>query len=312
MHTLLLTHPDCLRHDTGVAHPECADRLRAITHALEREEFCYLIREAAPKATREQLLLAHSADYIDRIHALLPQQGEYFYLDDDTVISAHSFDAALRAAGSVVAAVDEIAAGRCENAFCAVRPPGHHAERDSTMGFCLFSNAAIGALHAKAAHGYARVAVVDFDVHHGNGTQEVLRPHAGTFYASTHQQDLFPFSGEADDFGAEGGALLVNAPLPADSGPQAFRHAYEAVILPRLRAFAPDFLFISAGFDGHAADAMSDLQLHVQDFDWVTRRLLEVAQEYSGMRLVSVLEGGYDLPALTACVASHLRILMGR
>jgi len=311
MHTLLLTHPDCLRHDTGAAHPECADRLRAITHTLEREEFCYLIREAAPKATREQLLLAHSEAYIHRIQSLLPPEGRHNYIDEDTVISAHSFDAALRAAGSVVAAIDEIAAGRCENAFCAVRPPGHHAGRNSTSGFCVFSNAAIGALHAQKAHGYKRVAVVDFDVHHGNGTQEVLGRHGGTFYASTHQQDLFPLTGDADEEGA-GGAVVVNAPLPADSGSAAFRHAYEHVILPRLRAFAPDFLIVSAGFDGHAADPMSDLQLHVHDFEWVTRCLVAIAKEFCGLRLVSVLEGGYDIAALTACVAAHLRVLMGR
>jgi acetoin utilization deacetylase AcuC-like enzyme len=312
MNTLLLSHPVCLRHDSGPHHPESADRLKAIMQALEAEEFSYLIRETAPKATREQLLRAHSAAYIDHIFGMLPPPGEYREIDDDTVISCHSGEAALYAAGAVCAAVDEVAAGHCHNAFCAVRPPGHHAERDGTSGFCLFNNAAVGALHAMAARGFKRVAVVDFDVHHGNGTEAILRPHAGTFYASSHQAEMFPFTGGADDSGQEGGAVIVNVPLPAESGSEAFRRAYGTVILPRLRAFAPDFLIISAGFDGHAADPMADLRLQRGDFDWVTGQLLQVAKEFCGLRLVSVLEGGYDIHALAACVASHLHILMGR
>ncbi|MEI7611248.1 MAG: histone deacetylase family protein, partial [Rhodospirillaceae bacterium] len=216
-----------------------------------------------------------------------------------------------RSAGAVVAAVDEVAAGRCRNAFCAVRPPGHHAEPDQAMGFCLFSNAAIGALHARAAHGYQRVAVVDFDVHHGNGTQRVLWGVPGTFYASTHQIDAFPYTGTPEETGAPGGGVIVNVPLVSGSDSDAFRTAYAEIILPRLRAFAPDFLLISAGFDAHAADPIAHMRLHVSDFEWLTRELAAVAAASANNRIVSVLEGGYDTRALAACVAAHLRVLMG-
>ena len=311
MPTLLFTHPDCVKHDTGEYHPECGDRLRVIIHVLDHQDFFYLLREQAPKASTEHLLLAHTQGHIERILSAVPGDDSIVELDSDTFISRHSGEAALRAAGAVVAAVDEVAAGRCRNAFCAVRPPGHHAEPDEAMGFCLFNNAAIGALHARTAHGFKRVAVIDFDVHHGNGTQRILWDVPGTFYASSHQVDAFPYSGTAAETGGEGGGIVVNVPLAAGSGSAEFRAAYAETILPRLRDFAPDFLVVSAGFDAHAADPIAHLRLHVSDFEWVTRELAAIAGQFANHRLVSVLEGGYDERALAACVAGHLRVLMG-
>jgi acetoin utilization deacetylase AcuC-like enzyme len=310
MTTLLLTHPACLRHETGDYHPECADRLVAINHILEHEDFSFLLRDEAPRVTTQQLLRAHSMDHIDTILSAIPSDGEIHQIDDDTVLSAHSGEAALRAAGAVCAAVDEVSGKRCRNAFCAVRPPGHHAERSAAMGFCLFSNAAIGALHARDSGGFKKVAVIDFDVHHGNGTQQILWDEVGMFYASTHQRDAYPYSGTVDECGLPEGGEIINVPLPAGSGSDVFRLAYEDVIFPRLRDFSPEFIIVSAGFDGHAADPMANLRLQVNDFEWVTRELLLIAGEYCDHRLVSVLEGGYDTRALAACVASHVRALM--
>ena len=311
MPTGLFSHPVCRQHDTGEFHPECADRLRAIAHILEHEDFFYLVRLEAPLATTEQLERAHTPAHIRHIMALVPEDDSICELDPDTFLSRHSGEAALRSAGTVCAAVEEVAAGRCRNAFCAVRPPGHHAERETAMGFCLFNNAAVGALHAREALGFQRVAVVDFDVHHGNGTQAILWDVPGTFYASTHQEDAFPYSGRPEETGGPGGGVAVNVPLPAGSGSEPFRAAWDGVILPRLRAFAPDFLILSSGFDGHAADPVANLGLHVNDFEWLSRRLVEVAAASAGNRLVSVLEGGYDTRALAACVAAHVRVLMG-
>ncbi len=311
MPTVLYTHPICLEHDTGEYHPECADRLRVISRILEHEDFYYLLRAEAPEASLEQLLRVHSQDHIDRVMALLPHDDGVREVDQDTFVSRHSGDAALRAAGAVCAAVDDVTAGTCRNAFCAVRPPGHHAEPEAAMGFCLFSNAAIGAFHARVKHGFRRVAVIDFDVHHGNGTQAAFWTQPGMFYGSTHQADAYPYSGLEDERGAEGGGTVVNVPLKSYTGSQAFRAAYDEVILPRLRAFAPDFLILSAGFDGHVADPVANLGLHVNDFEWLTRQLVAIAGAFSENRLVSVLEGGYDPRALAACVAAHIRVLMG-
>ncbi len=310
MTTLLLSHLACLEHDTGDLHPENADRLKAINHILEHEDFFYLSRDEAPKASSEQILRAHSPEHLSRVLAAIPPEGGFFEFDTDTVVSARSGEAALRSAGAVCAAIDEVLAGRNRNAFCAVRPPGHHAGRNSVEGFCLFCNAAVGALHARDAHGLARVAVVDFDVHHGNGTQDVLWNEPGAFYASTHQQDAYPYSGAEVETGPPGGCVVVNVPLPAGSGSEDFRKAYSDIILPRLRAFAPELIIISAGFDGHAADPMAQMRLQVSDFDWLTRQLLSIAAECCERRLVSVLEGGYETRALAACVASHVRALM--
>ena len=310
MTTLLLSHPACLKHDTGEFHPENAARLGAIMHILEHEDFLYLARGQAPLATREQLLRAHSAYYIDRILASVPAEGCYIELDSDTVLSRFSGEAVLRAAGASCLAVDEVMTGKTTNVFCAIRPPGHHAGRETPGGFCLFSNAAIAALHARDAHGAKRVAIVDFDVHHGNGTQEILWGEPGLFYASTHQSDAFPYTGSTSETGREGGAAILNIPLPAGTGGHAFRRAYTDAILPALQDFSPEILILSAGFDAHAADPMAHFRLQVSDFSWLTARLLDIARTHSKGRVVSILEGGYDPDALAACVAAHIRILM--
>lgn len=310
MTTLLLTHSVCLQHETGDYHPECAERLTAILHILEHEDFFYLARDEAPQASREQLLRAHTAAHVDRVFAAVPDGDEVAEFAPDTMLSRHSGEAALRSAGAVCAAVDEVVSKRSTNVFCAVRPPGHHAERDEAMGFCLFGNAAIGALHARDAHGLKRVAVIDFDVHHGNGTQQILWNEPGMFYASTHQQDAFPYTGLPEETGGDDGAVIVNAPLQKGSGGAEFRAAFTDIILPKLRDFAPELVIISAGFDAHAADPMAHLRLQVSDFDWVTRQLLEIAREFSQRKVVSILEGGYDPRALAACVAAHVRALM--
>ena len=310
MTTLLLSHPACYKHDTGELHPESAERLAAVMHVLEHEDFIYLARGPAPEATREQLLRAHSPAYIDRILGSIPAEGCYIELDSDTVLSPRSGEAILRSAGAACSGVDEVMTGGARNVFCAVRPPGHHAEREAAGGFCLFSNAAIAALHARDAHGAQRVAVVDFDAHHGNGTQAILWNEPGMFYASTHELDAFPYTGHENERGGEGGAVVINAPLPAGTGSDPFRAAYAEVILPALRDFAPEIIVISAGFDAHAADPMAHLRLQVSDYVWLTRELLGIARAYSQRRIVSILEGGYDPRALAACVAAHLKALM--
>ena len=310
MSTLFLTHPACLRHDTGEYHPECAERLAAIMNVLEHEDFIYMARGTAPQATREQLLRAHPAHYIDRILGSVPAPGCYIELDSDTMLSNQSGEAILRAAGAGCSAVDEVMTGKITNVFCAVRPPGHHADKEAAGGFCLFSNAAIAALHARDAHGAQRVAVVDFDVHHGNGTQNVLWNEPGMFYASTHQSETFPYTGQPSETGGENGAVVVNIPMPAGTGSDDFRTAYSDVILPKLREFEPDLIIISAGFDAHAADPMAHFRLQISDFNWLTNQLLDIARTFSKRRVVSILEGGYDTRTLAACVAAHLRVLM--
>lgn len=309
MTTLLYTHPLCLEHDTGDYHPECADRIKAVLAALESEEFSMLLRDVAPRATMEQVMRAHPLDYIDLVLDSVPTGPGQHSLDNDTVLSEHSGEAALRAAGAGVAAVDAVAAGQVHNCFCAVRPPGHHAEISTAMGFCFFNNAAIAALHARDAHGYKRVAVVDFDVHHGNGTQQILWDQPGTFYASTHQEHAYPDTGSADETGGKG--VIVNVPLPAGTGSADFRMAFGDMLIPRLRSFSPDFVIISAGFDAHASDPLAHLRLTTADFGWATRQILQVAEETAGRRVVSILEGGYDLRALADSTREHVRALMG-
>ncbi|MBC7953371.1 MAG: histone deacetylase family protein [Rhodospirillaceae bacterium] len=310
MTTLLLTHSVCLQHDTGEYHPECAERLAAILHILEHEDFLYLARDQAPKATREQLLRAHTPEHVEHVFDSVPDGDEVTEFAPDTMMSRHSVEAALRSAGAGCAAVDEVVTKRSTNVFCAVRPPGHHAEANEAMGFCLFANAAIAALHAREVHGLKRVAVIDFDVHHGNGTQKILWDEPGMFYASTHQLDAFPYTGLVEETGGEGGAVVVNVPLRQGSGGTEFKAAFTDIILPKLREFAPELVIISAGFDAHAADPMAHLRLQVSDFDWVTRQLLQIAREHCDRKLVSILEGGYDPRALAACVATHVRALM--
>ena len=308
MTTALITHAACLEHDPGPYHPESPDRLRAVLKALDAPEFAALLRAEAPRATREQLLRVHPARVIDAILAIRPEEGDTVNIDADTTMSAGSAEAALRAAGAAVHAVDLVLRGTVANAFAAVRPPGHHAEPARPMGFCLFNNAAVAAQHARAEHGLKRVAVVDFDVHHGNGTQALFAADPDLFYASSHQSPFYPGTGDAWERGAANN--IINAPLPARAASEAFRDAWAGIILPELDAFAPDMLIISAGFDAHREDPLAQLRLETEDYAWITDALLEAARKRCGGRVVSVLEGGYDLDALAASAAIHVRGLM--
>ncbi len=308
MSTLYITHDSFLEHDTGEWHPERPDRIRAIDRGLSGQTFQNLHRVEAPPATREQIVRAHDGAYFDYLERARPSL-ELIPLDGgDTIMSPGSWEAALRSAGAGVQAVDEVMQGQAVNAFCLVRPPGHHAEANQAFGFCLFNNVAVAAFHAQAAHGAERVAVVDFDVHHGNGTQAMFWARPDCFYASTHQMPLFPGSGSASECGEKGN--IVNAPLRAgDGGPQ-FREAFESVILPALRRHAPDLIVVSAGFDAHRSDPLANINLVEEDYNWVTRKLVDVARERCGGRLVSLLEGGYDLAALSRSVAVHVQVLL--
>ena len=307
MSTLLITHPACLNHLTPAGHPERPDRLRAIDRAFEQERFQTLARVEAPAAALETIALCHPMDYVTAIRDATPKEG-LIGLDADTSMSPGSFEAALRAAGGAVHAVDEVVAGRAKNAFVATRPPGHHTETARPMGFCLFNNAAIAARYAQKRHGLERAAVVDFDVHHGNGTQEIFWSDPSVMYCSTHQMPLYPGTGSVSERGAHN--TIVNVPLrPGDSGSE-FRTAFETVILPRLRDFRPDLVIISAGFDAHMRDPLANLNLLEPDFAWATQTLMEVADRSAAGRVVSVLEGGYDLEGLARSVAAHITALM--
>lgn len=308
MPTALITHPACIEHEPGPVHPESPQRLSAVLAALEAPEFADLLREEAPEATAEQLRRVHSADYVDAILAIHPVPGEGVQLDPDTAMSAGSADAALRAAGAAVMGVDAVMEGWARTVFAAVRPPGHHAEPARPMGFCLFNNAAVAALHARARWGVQRVAVVDFDVHHGNGTQAMFERDADLFYASSHQSPCYPGTGDAAERGVAGN--VVNTPLRPGDGSVAFRTAWGSEILPALDEFAPGLLIISAGFDAHRADPLAQLRLDTADFAWITDQLVRLADRHCDGRVVSVLEGGYDLGALAASAAVHVRGLM--
>ena len=308
MTVALFTHPACLGHDTGPFHPECPDRLRAVMQALEHPDFVPLLREAAPEATPEQLALAHPAEYVRALLAVHPDPGDPVHLDGDTLMSAGSAAAVRRAVGASIAAVDAVMEGWARAAFAAVRPPGHHAERAKPMGFCLFNGAAVAALHARARWGLRRVAVVDFDVHHGNGTQDIFEADADLFYASSHQSPCYPGTGMAAERGVADN--ILNLPLPPGTTGVDFRRAWERVGLPALDAWAPELLIVSAGFDAHKADPLADLRLDTADFGWITDQLMAVSDKHCGGRIVSVLEGGYDLGALAASAALHVRRLM--
>jgi acetoin utilization deacetylase AcuC-like enzyme len=305
--TLLFTHPACLDHDPGPQHPERPARLAAILDALDGPDFAALDRRVAPRADDAQLMLVHPALHVQRILGAVPPQGRA-RIDADTALSPGSGEAALRAAGAVCAAVDAVVAGEGKNAFCAVRPPGHHAEPDRAMGFCLFNNVAVGALHARKKHNLRRVAVIDFDVHHGNGTQAAFERDADLFYTSTHQSPLYPGTGAMDERGVANN--ILNLPLPPGADSDLFRLAMEKGVLVALEAFRPEMILISAGFDAHAADPLANMELKTEDFGWATERLAEVARKTCGGRLVSTLEGGYDLDALAESAAAHVRALM--
>lgn len=307
MATLYITHPACLDHLTPSGHPERPDRLRAVEKALAADAFKPLLRAEAPAASFDHIALCHPMDYVTAVQDASPQDG-MVQIDADTTMSPGSFEAALRGVGGAVHAVDQVMSGKASNAFVAVRPPGHHAETARPMGFCLFNNAAIAARHAQRQHGAERAAVIDFDVHHGNGSQDIFWSDASVMYASTHQMPLYPGTGAISESGEHD--TIVNAPLSPGDGGAAFREAFQSRILPRLRDFRPDLLVISAGFDAHTRDPLANLNLVEADFAWATQQLMEIAAASAHGRVVSVLEGGYDLQGLAGSVAAHVNALM--
>ncbi len=309
MTTILFSHPRCVEHDPGDNHPESPDRLRAVLQALEAKEFDDLERREAPMADLEAVKRVHDPHYVDAALARVPASG-HVHLDPDTALSPASGEAALRAAGAACAAVDAVLNGDADNAFCAVRPPGHHAEHDRAMGFCLFNNVAIAAEHARSVHGLKRVAVVDFDVHHGNGTQHSFENDADLFFGSSHQSPFYPGSGRESETGSANN--IVNVELPAGTGSDVFRKGWTNRILPDLKTFKPELIIISAGFDAHANDPLAQIRLTEDDYSWVTGKLLAMAQGCCQGRLISSLEGGYDLAALASSAAAHVRALSRR
>jgi acetoin utilization deacetylase AcuC-like enzyme len=303
---LLYTHNSCLMHSAGPGHPESPARLQAVLEALDGDRFAMLDRIEAPRATREQLLRVHDAALVDGIFAAAPKQG-FVRLDADTAMSPDSLEAALRAAGAVCAAVDAAIDRDARRAFCAVRPPGHHATHDTAMGFCLFNSVAVGAAHA-LARGLQRVAIVDFDVHHGNGTQDIFWNNPHVLYASTHQWPLYPGTGARTETGA---GNIVNAPLPPGAGSTEFRQACEQVVLPALRSCRPELVMISAGFDAHSLDPLADLNFTAEDYGWITHELVEIAEKSASGRVISSLEGGYSATALRQSAVAHVSAMLG-
>ena len=308
MTTLLLTHRASLDHLTPPGHPERPDRIRAVDQVLSESRFDKLVRQEAPEGTLELARLCHDEHYIEELRRIAPDKG-LIYLDGDTSMSPGTWEAAMRSVGGAVAATDAVMSGAADNAFLAMRPPGHHAETNRPMGFCFFDHAAIAARHAQRKYGIARAAVVDFDVHHGNGTQDIFWADPTVMYCSTHQMPLFPGTGATGERGEHD--TIVNAPLAPGDGGAKFRSAFENAILPQLQKFAPELIVISAGFDAHRRDPLANINLDAEDFGWVTRKLLDVAHASAGGRVVSVLEGGYDLQGLKESVAAHVTALMG-
>jgi acetoin utilization deacetylase AcuC-like enzyme len=308
MSTWIYTHSDCLNHRPGPDHPEAPQRLESVLAALQDGSFASLHWEQAPLGTREQLLRVHAEHYVNAVERAAPQDG-YCLLDaGDTVMSPGTWPAVMRCVGAACAAVDAVVEGRARNAFCATRPCGHHAEADRAMGFCVFNQAAIAALHARAAHGLKRIAVVDFDVHHGNGTQHCFYDDPDLFYGSSHQWPFYPGTGAREESGTAGN--IVNIPLPGGSGSTLFRQLVRTDLLPPLQRFGPELLIISAGFDAHHLDPLGGLDLSDDDFHWITRELMAVTAGRAGGRIVSTLEGGYSLQGLATGTAAHVRALM--
>jgi acetoin utilization deacetylase AcuC-like enzyme len=310
MTTAYFSHPDCRAHDMGPGHPECPQRLDAIEdHLIGTGLDVALTRMDAPLAQHDDLVLAHTEGYVrelDEFMAQVRETGERRALDPDTTVCAESWQAALRAAGAAVAATDAVIDGRAENAFCAVRPPGHHATRDAAMGFCFFNNVAVAARHALDVRGLARVAIIDFDVHHGNGTEDIIAGDDRVLMASFFQHPLYPYSGAVPK-----GTNMVNLPIPPYTRGGDIRELIEANWMPALEAFKPQMLFISAGFDAHRDDDLGQLGLVEADYAWITQRLVDLAQRHAKGRIVSCLEGGYNLGALARSVAAHVRVLAG-
>lgn len=309
MATLFLSHAASLGHDTGPGHPESPNRIRAIDKVLSAEVFEPLVRRASPRGDAQAILRIHPADYIGAIESAVPTEG-HVPIDSDTILSAGTREAILHTVGGVVLAVDAVMRGEADNAFIAARPPGHHAARTQPMGFCLFNNAAIAVRQAQAVHGAERVAIIDFDVHHGNGTQAIFWSDPSVLYCSTHEMPLFPGTGARRERGDYD--TIVNAPLSAGADGALFKEAVETTILPRISAFSPDLIIISAGFDAHYRDPLANLNLTEADFAWITGKLIDIAVHRCKGRIVSLLEGGYDLEGLAGSVAAHVLTLMGR
>jgi acetoin utilization deacetylase AcuC-like enzyme len=308
MTTLLLSHPAVLDHLTPPGHPERPDRMRAVAEILGESRFDGLVREQAPEGSLELVKLCHDEHYVEELRRIAPDKG-LIYLDGDTSMSPGTWEAVMRGVGGAVAATEAVMSGKADNAFVAMRPPGHHAEVNRPMGFCFFDHAAIAARHAQRKYGIARAAVVDFDVHHGNGTQDIFWADPTMMYCSTHQMPLFPGTGASGERGEHD--TIVNAPLAPNDGSARFRAAFENLILPQLEKFAPELIVISAGFDAHRRDPLANINLDAEDFGWVTRKLMDAAGKTAGGRVVSVLEGGYDLQGLKESVAAHVTALMG-
>ncbi len=308
MPTLVLSHAASLNHDTGSGHPERPDRIRAIEQVLSHESFQSLYRLQAPGGDHQAILRVHPQEYVDAIEKAAPAEG-LIRVDPDTIMSPGTIDAIMHAVGGTVLAVNAVMHGNVDNAFVAIRPPGHHAERATPMGFCFFNTAAIAVRQAQAVHKAERVAIMDFDVHHGNGTQDIFWSDRNVLYCSTHQMPLFPGTGARDERGEFDN--IVNAPLSSGADGAAFREAVETVILPRIDAFRPDLIVISAGFDAHRLDPLANINLVEADFAWITARLLDIADKHCKGRVVSLLEGGYDLEGLARSVAAHVLTLMG-
>ena len=308
MTSLLISHPSFLAHDTGQYHPERPDRLRAVLAGLDDAAIAHLVSIVAPAATLEQLTRVHPQEYVDAILGIRPPAGELVQIDADTIMSTESAEAARHAAGAVVAGVDAVMREAAQTVVAAVRPPGHHALPSVPGGFCRFNSVAVGALHAQAVYGLERVAIVDFDVHHGQGTQAVVEPDPRLFYASTHQSPLYPGTGSPRERGVAGN--VVNVPLAAGSGSAEFRAAWGDRIQPALDLFAPELLIVSAGFDAHRRDPLAQLNVETADFVWLTEELLAIADRHAEGRVVSVLEGGYDLDALAEAASAHVRALV--